>query len=290
MGMRYTIAALYRFTAIADAPACVARLRERFASLDICGSLLVAHEGINGTLAGNEAGIEAMLDVLKEETGLPHADVKFSHSESKPFRRLKVRLKKELITFKQPNADAANNAGAYVEARDWNALLADPDTLLIDTRNAYETIIGTFRGASLPPIHRFTEFAGYVRKNLAAAKKKKVAMFCTGGIRCEKASAFMRAEGFENVYHLKGGILRYLEDVPAEESRWQGACYVFDQRVAVAHGLSASGHTMCLACGYPLTMADKAHATYQEGVACRHCHVETAGIGPLNRKRIALNP
>lgn len=237
--MTYTIAALYRFTEIADPEALCIELRELFPPLGILGTLLVAGEGINGTLAGSPEGIEAMLDILNARCGLPRDEVKFSSSELPPFRRLKIRFKREIITFKQPQANPARQVGQYVEAADWNALLADPDVLLLDTRNTYETLFGTFKGAVVPEIEKFTEFADYVREAMQADKKKKIAMFCTGGIRCEKASAFMLAEGFPEVYHLKGGILKYLEVIPQAESRWQGECYVFDERVAVGPGLKS---------------------------------------------------
>lgn len=236
--MTYTIAALYRFVPVADVPAVCADLKARFAALDLCGSLLVASEGINGTLAGSEDAIKAMIALLDAQFDVLKGEVKLSSSPFKPFKRLKVRAKKEILTFNQQGADPTKQVGQYVSPAEWNALLADPDVLLLDTRNLYETEIGTFEGAVIPPIHKFTEFADYVRQHMTTAKAKKIAMFCTGGIRCEKASAFMLSEGFPDVYHLKGGILKYLEEVPAAHSKWQGGCYVFDERVAVGHGLA----------------------------------------------------
>jgi len=236
--MTYRIAALYRFTAIADAAAMRLDLQEKFRALDdLRGTLLVAPEGINGTLSGPDASIEAMLQILHTATGLPREDVKFSEAEAQPFHRLRVRLKREIITFNQEGANPTVQVGTYVRPENWNSLLNDPEVLLLDTRNTYETAYGTFKGAEVPPLTKFTEFADYVRTQLQEAKKKKVAMFCTGGIRCEKASAFMLSEGFDEVYHLQGGILKYLEEVPADESQWDGHCYVFDHRVAVGHGL-----------------------------------------------------
>lgn len=231
--MLYTIAALYRFTPMRDLHALRADLLRKFSELGLCGTLLLASEGVNGTLAGSEAAIDAMLGILNDVAGLPREEVKFARAAEKPFDRLKVRLKKEIITFRQPSADPNQRVGEYIVPQDWNRLLADPEILLLDTRNMYETEIGTFQGAEVPPIATFTQLADYVRQKLDPKKHKKVAMFCTGGIRCEKASAFMLAEGFAEVYHLKGGILKYLEEIPAEHSAWQGACYVFDHRVSV---------------------------------------------------------
>lgn len=236
--MTWKIAALYRFVSIAEPEALCRELREELPRHGIIGTLLVAPEGINGTLAApSDEGIEALLTILNQRCGLPREDVKFSCSETQPFGRLRVRLKREIITFKQPQADPNRIVGQYVEAKDWNTLMSDPEVLVLDTRNTYETVFGTFKGAVVPEIENFTEFAAYVREALAAEKKKKIAMFCTGGIRCEKASAFMLTEGFPEVYHLKGGILKYLEEIPQDQSKWQGECFVFDERVAVGHGL-----------------------------------------------------
>jgi UPF0176 protein len=203
-------------------------------------------------------------------------DVKFSEAPEKPFQRLKLRLKREIITFQQDKANPHQMPGTYVAPRDWNNLIADPEITLVDTRNVYETMIGAFKGAADPGIERFTDFAGYVRSNLDPAKNKKIAMYCTGGIRCEKAAAFMRAEGFEEVYHLKGGILKYLEEVPAEESLWRGECYVFDRRVAVGQNLTTGRYAMCFSCGYALAEADREHPHFEEGVSCAHCHTRTS--------------
>lgn len=271
--MIYTIAALYRFVSIPDKEALRPLLKETFQRLDICGTLLIADEGINGTLAaGSVEAIDGMLDILNRHTGLSRDEIKFSYAEEKPFQRLKVRLKKELITFKQPSADPTQLRGIYVEPKDWNRLISDPEVTVLDTRNVYETVIGTFDRAEDPQIENFTEFAEFVRTKLNPEKHKKVAMYCTGGIRCEKASAFMRAEGFGEVYHLKGGILKYLEEIPPEQSKWQGECYVFDRRVAVGHGLTTGRFTMCFCCGYPLSGDDRKHRHYEEGVSCAYCH------------------
>ncbi len=233
--MSYTIAALYRFVTIEDPAALCERMKADFRPLGLLGTLQVADEGINGTLSGSSQTIAAFIDLLVAEVGLVRADVKYSVADENPFDRLKVRVRREIITFKQLGVDPSTQAGTYVEPRDWNALIAQPDVLLIDTRNAYETEVGTFAGAVDPGLEHFSHFADYVRQKLDPARHKRVAMFCTGGIRCEKASAFMRLEGFGEVYHLRGGILKYLEEIPATDSRWQGQCFVFDARRAVGH-------------------------------------------------------
>lgn len=273
----YNVAAFYRFTPIADPAALRLRLRQAFAPLiSLCGTLLIAPEGVNGTLAGQGNAINDMLDILAQETGLPRSDVKFSTAPEKPFNKLKLRLKREIITFNQPQADPARLAGTYVPPEEWNRLIVDPEVTLLDTRNHYETALGIFTGAQDPKIEHFTDFAHYVRTQLDPAKHKKIAMYCTGGIRCEKASAFMRAEGFAEVYHLQGGILKYLEEIPASESRWQGDCYVFDKRVAVGHGLTTGRYDMCFCCGYPLSAEDKTHAHYEAGVSCAWCYNQSS--------------
>jgi UPF0176 protein len=273
--MIYDVAAFYRFIALGDLPRLRERLLAAFVPLGLCGSLLIATEGINGTLAGSTQAIARMLDILAAEMGLSRDDVKFSQATDKPFDRLKVRLKREIITFNKPEADPTQHVGSYVEARDWNDLIADPDVTVIDTRNRYETLIGSFDGAVDPVLGTFTDFADFVQDNLDPVRHKKIAMYCTGGIRCEKASSYMLAHGFEEVYHLKGGILKYLEEVPAAESKWHGDCYVFDRRTSVSHGLAEGGHVMCFACGFPLNDSDRADARYEEGVACPHCHDKT---------------
>jgi UPF0176 protein len=274
--MLYTIAAFYRFTPFADAPACHKAYKQAFAPLGLCGTLLIAPEGINGTLAGSAGAIESMLSLLYAQTGLTRQDVKFSSAPEKPFNRLKIRLKREIITFNQPTADPSRLPGTYVAPKDWNRLLDDLAVTVLDTRNLYETAIGKFANASDPQIENFTDFAAYVRSKLDPARNKKIAMYCTGGIRCEKASAFMRAEGFDEVYHLQGGILRYLEEVPESESRWEGDCYVFDKRMAVGHGLTTGTYSMCFCCGYPLSADDLTHPLYEAGVSCVYCHAQSS--------------
>jgi UPF0176 protein len=232
--VRYTIAALYRFFPLADPAAFAAEMHTLFDATELRGTLLIANEGINGTLAGSAEIIERVLTALVEKAGLDRAEVKFSYADEPPFKRLKFKIKQEIIAFRRATVDPSR-AGKYVEPEDWNALVAADDVLLLDTRNHYETDLGTFDGASLPAIDTFSDFVDYVREHLDANKHRKVAMFCTGGIRCEKASSFLLQEGFDEVYHLKGGILKYLEQVPEEASKWRGTCYVFDDRVAVGH-------------------------------------------------------
>ena len=230
----YTVAAYYRFFAVTDPSALREDLRAEFTGSDLLGTTLVAPEGINGTMAGSAATIDRLMDFLTERTGLDRAEVKFSTTDKAPFRRLKFKRKREIITFHAAAVDPAR-PGQYVVADEWNKLVADPEVLLLDTRNAYESAVGTFAGAVAPPLNTFSDFATYVREHLDAGEHRKVAMFCTGGIRCEKASAYLLQHGFPQVFHLKGGILKYLADVPAEQSRWQGECYVFDERVTVDH-------------------------------------------------------
>ena len=230
----YTVAAFYRFVALADPAGLREELCANFTAADLLGTTLIAPEGVNGTMAGTAETIDRFLNVLAERTGLSRAEVKFSTTEAEPFRRLKFKLKREIITFRNAPVDPTRS-GHYVEPQEWNNLLEDPEVLLIDTRNTYETEIGTFAGAVRPPLDTFSDFATYVRENLDPDKHRKVAMFCTGGIRCEKASAYMLQQGFPEVFHLRGGILKYLEEVPVESSQWQGACYIFDERVSVDH-------------------------------------------------------
>ncbi|MBR1221305.1 rhodanese-related sulfurtransferase [Bradyrhizobium sp. U87765 SZCCT0131] len=239
--MSYRVAALYQFLPLPDFGALREPLLALGESLQIRGTLLLAAEGLNGTVCGTPEAIEALIEALTRGPlfggRLDNLELKFSTAAQMPFGRLKVRLKKEIVTFGDASADPTRQVGTYVHAADWNALIAEPDVVLIDTRNAFEVAMGTFAGARDPRIARFSDFRDYVRTELDPGRHKKIAMFCTGGIRCEKASAYMLAQGFAEVYHLKGGILQYLEDVPANESRWQGGCFVFDERVALGHGL-----------------------------------------------------
>lgn len=235
----YTVAAFYRFFALTDPAALREDLRASFAATGLLGTTLLAPEGINGTMAASSETIDRLLHFLAERTGLDRSDVKFSTTAVPPFRRLKFKLKREIITFRNAALNTAQpgptQPGHYVDPQHWNDLLADPTVLVLDTRNTYETEIGTFQGAVAPPLATFSDFAAYVREHLDPSVHRKVAMFCTGGIRCEKASAYMLQQGFPEVYHLKGGILKYLEQVSPEASQWQGDCYIFDDRVSVDH-------------------------------------------------------
>ncbi len=277
MDYQYKVAALYKFIPIED----IYALREKiYAFTDanvpsICGTLLLAPEGINGTIAAYPDEMDIMVEFLNDALGIKKGEraceFKYSHASEKPFNRFKVRPKKELITLRKPEADPNKYVGEYVEPEDWNDLISDPDVLLIDTRNDYETKVGIFEGAIDPNMKIFTEFPDWVEDNLDPAKHKKVAMFCTGGIRCEKASAYMLAHGFENVYHLKGGILKYLEAIPADQSKWEGDCFVFDQRVSVGHGLKEGDWKVCHACREPLSADDVKRPEYEKGISCHHC-------------------
>lgn len=229
------------------------------------GSLLLAPEGINGTVAGLEEGIGRLLRFLEELPGFHGAEIKFSTAPSMPFRRMKVRLKKEIVTMGVASVDPVRHAGAYVTPDEWNRLIADPETVVVDTRNVYEVALGTFSGATDPETESFREFPSWVDGNSERFRGRKVAMFCTGGIRCEKASAYMRAAGVEEVFHLKGGILKYLEDVPEEKSLWRGECFVFDERVSVAHGLKGGRAKLCADCGRPLRPAEAAGPVAEKG-------------------------
>jgi UPF0176 protein len=230
----FVIASFYRFIALPDPAALREQLRNLFIPTDLCGTLLIAPEGINGTLAGSAQTVDRLLDFLVQHTGLTRDEVKFAEAPDRPFGRLKFHLRKEIIAFRKAAVDPTR-PGTYVEPRNWNALIADPEVLVLDTRNRYETELGAFAGAVDPGIDTFSDFVIYVREHLDPAKTPKVAMYCTGGIRCEKASAFMLQEGFAEVHHLKGGILKYLEEMPAQDSKWQGTCFVFDRRASVGH-------------------------------------------------------
>jgi UPF0176 protein len=267
----FKVAALYRFARLPRYAELKAPLAEFCCARGIRGTLILAHEGINGTVAGNEKAVGELIAHLNSWPELAGAQIKYSTAEKMPFYRMKVRLKREIVTMGVPDIDPLKVAGTYVETKDWNALIADKDTILIDTRNDYEVKIGTFQRAVDPHTKSFTEFPGWVAANRESLKGKKVAMFCTGGIRCEKASAFVKGLGVENVYHLKGGILKYLEDVPAEESRWEGECFVFDERVSVGHGLIEGKAELCRACRSPLTAEAKLSAQYEAGVSCPAC-------------------
>jgi len=266
------VAALYKFVSLEDFHQLREPLLDRCLAAGTRGTLLLAREGINGTIAGSREAIDEVLAYLRADPRLADLEHKESLDAAMPFYRMKVKLKREIVTMGVPDIDPNQRVGTYVRPRDWNRLVNDPDVLLIDTRNAYEYGIGTFRGAIDPCTTSFREFPEYVRTRLDPGKHRKVAMFCTGGIRCEKASAFMLQEGFEEVYHLQGGILKYLEEVPEEESTWQGECFVFDNRVAVNHRLEKGQYDQCYGCRHPITEQDKLSEKYQKGVCCPGCY------------------
>ncbi len=266
------ICALYKFVRLENYIGLRQPLLDFLSDRGIRGTLLLAAEGINGTVAGSREAIDALLERLKSDPRLADLDYKESYDETNPFYRTKVRLKKEIVTMGVEGIDPLHSVGTYVDPREWNELINDPETVLIDTRNDYEVGIGTFKNAVNPNTETFREFPEYVEKHLNPSKHKQVAMFCTGGIRCEKSTAYLKELGFENVYHLKGGILKYLEEVPAEESLWEGECFVFDNRVSVGHGLKKGEFDQCHACRMPITEADKQSEHYEVGVSCPHCH------------------
>ncbi|MEL6967523.1 MAG: rhodanese-related sulfurtransferase [Pseudomonadota bacterium] len=271
-GAAYLVAALYKFVALDDLAGRRAHLLDLCLKNRIAGTLLLAGEGINGTVAGPEPGVRALIAALRGQAEFHDLEVKESWAPKQPFLRMKVRIKKEIVTLGADGVDPVNNVGTYVDPQDWNALISRPDVLLIDTRNDYEVEIGTFKGAVDPKTKSFSALPDWVDAALDVPKDTPVAMFCTGGIRCEKSTALMRSKGFENVYHLKGGILKYLEDVSADDSLWEGECFVFDQRVSVTHGLDVGSHDLCHACRMPITEADKASAQYEQGVSCPKCY------------------
>ena len=270
------VAALYRFASFNQPELLQPQIAAWCAEHGLKGTILVATEGVNGTVAGSEAGIDAVVAHLRTLPGCAELDVKYSHANEMPFYRMKVRLKKEIVTLGVDGIDPKREVGTYVQPEDWNALISDPDTVLIDTRNDYEVAIGTFEGAVDPRTKSFSEFPEWFRahRDGLAAGKTKFAMFCTGGIRCEKSTAFLKAEGIDDVYHLEGGILRYLENIPEAESKWQGECFVFDERVSVKHGLELGEMELCHACRRPISQEDKASAHFIEGVACPACYAE----------------
>ena len=286
------VAALYRFASFDDCPRLRAGLAAVCAVQGVRGTLLLAPEGINGTIAGTTEGIAAVLAHIRALPGCADLSVKLSWAETMPFYRMKVRLKREIVTMGQPDIDPLKDVGCYVAAADWNALITDPDTILIDTRNAYEVRVGTFAGAVDPGTASFREFPDWFRAKrealLAGRTAPKIAMFCTGGIRCEKATAFLKAEGLEAVYHLDGGILKYLETIPEPASLWRGECFVFDQRVAVGHGLAPGTHALCHACRMPVTPEEQTSPLYEAGVSCPACHDrrdDTQRAGYAERQR-----
>lgn len=268
---KIVVAALYKFADLPDYREMHVAVLEFCQRHELYGTLLLAEEGINGTVAGARAEIDALMTFLKSDRRLSGLEHKESYTDEIPFVRMKVKLKKEIVTLGLPGINPNKTVGTYVAPEDWNALISDPDVLVLDTRNGYECEIGTFQGALDPQTSSFREFPEFVSKNFNPARHKKVAMFCTGGIRCEKASSYMLEQGFEQVYHLQGGILKYLEKVPPEESLWQGECFVFDQRVSVAHGLMAGKYGLCHGCRHPVSARDMKSGKYVEGISCPNC-------------------
>ncbi len=268
----YKVAAFYQFAAFADPAALKPALLSLCQRRGVMGTVLLAKEGLNGTIAGSDEAIAAVLDHIRSLPGCDGIEVKYSRASEMPFHRMKVRLKQEIVTMGQPDIDPVGSVGTYVAPLDWNALIDDPETLIIDTRNDYEVAIGTFDGAIDPQTESFRDFPQWFRDRAQEiGKAPKIAMFCTGGIRCEKATAFLKQEGVEEVYHLKGGILSYLEQVPEADSRWHGECFVFDERVSVKHGLDEGSYTLCRACRRPLDSQALAAPDYVEGVSCPAC-------------------
>ncbi|BAT54015.1 hypothetical protein NOS3756_29800 [Nostoc sp. NIES-3756] len=265
------VATFYKFVSLPDFTEKQDPLLAYCVAQGIKGTILLAKEGINGTIAGSRQSIDAVFSYLCSDPRLQDLEYKESTADTPPFERMKVRLKKEIVTLGLPEVDPNEQVGTYVTPQEWNELISDPEVIVIDTRNDYEVHIGTFKGAQNPQTNSFRDFPKYVRQNLDPSKHKKVAMFCTGGIRCEKASSFMLSHGFAEVYHLKGGILKYLEEVQPEESLWEGECFVFDERITVGHGLEPGNHELCFCCGHPLTDEDKASAKYEKGISCPWC-------------------
>ena len=272
------VAALYKFARMSDCETIRGELADLCLSEGVKGTLLLAREGINGTIAGSDRAIDRVVAFIRALPGLADLDVKYSAAETMPFHRMKVRMKREIVTMGEPQVDPLAGTGHYVPPQDWNALISEPGTIVIDTRNDYEVAVGTFAGAIDPGTASFRDFPAWFRAErerlLGSGEQPKVAMFCTGGIRCEKSTAFLKAEGIEEVYHLQGGILKYLETIPADQSLWQGECFVFDERVAVGHGLEPGTHALCRACRRPVSEAERASPLYVAGVSCPACHHE----------------
>ena len=271
----YTVAALYHFTRFDDPVALKDPLLALAKSQGVRGTLLLAREGINGTIAGPRAGIDAVLAHVRALPGCADLEWKESTAEEEPFARMKVRLKREIVTMGQPDVDPRARVGHYVDPADWNELILSPDVAVIDTRNDYEVAIGTFEGAIDPETKSFGEFPDWWEQNKDRFHNKRIAMFCTGGIRCEKSTNYLLGQGVEEVYHLKGGILKYLEEVPEDQSTWNGDCFVFDGRVSIGHGLKEGPHELCYACRRPILPDDKARPEYEHGVSCHQCVDET---------------
>lgn len=278
------VAALYQFVSLPDYEALREPLLNECQEKGIMGTLLLAAEGINGTVAGTREGIDSLLAYLKQDVRFAGIEHKESFYAEMPFYRMKVKLKREIVTMGVEGIDPNHIVGTYIEPKDWNDLISDPEVTVVDTRNYYEYAIGSFKGAQDPKTTTFREFPDYVKTHLDPEKNKKVAMFCTGGIRCEKSTAYLKEQGFDEVYHLKGGILKYLEEVPKEQSLWEGECFVFDNRVAVDHDLEKGRYDQCHGCRHPITEEDKQSEFYLAGIACPRCYDQQT---PEQRKRFS---
>jgi UPF0176 protein len=279
---QFLVAALYKFVTLPDCQAMQAPLQAYCDQQNVKGTLLLAEEGINGTIAGSAASVQAVLAYLRRDARLANLEHKESFAEKRPFYRMKVRVKREIVTLGIPDIDPNKMAGTYVKPENWNDLISDPTVVVVDTRNDYEVVIGTFKGAINPNLKSFSELPDWLSQQSALEKKPKVAMFCTGGIRCEKSTAYLRKQGFDQVYHLQGGILKYLETVPEKNSLWQGDCFVFDERVAVGHELRLSNYELCRACRHPLSPQDKQSPQFEPGVSCSRCHSQTSDAKKLS--------
>lgn len=272
----YFVAAFYRFTPLDDLESMQVSIRQCCEINDVRGIVLLAPEGINSTIAGSRDGVMAVLEFLQADPRLSELTWKESVATQQPFRKLRVRLKKEIVTMGVPGVDPADLVGTYVKPQDWNELINDPDVVVIDARNDYEVELGTFKDAINPDIESFGQLPQWLDEQLDPSRQPKVAMFCTGGIRCEKSTALLKRAGIKDVFHLEGGILRYLEQIPEGDSTWDGQCFVFDERVSVGHGLKEGAYELCRACRYPIGDEDKASELYQEGVSCPRCSAQTS--------------
>ncbi|RZM75030.1 oxygen-dependent tRNA uridine(34) hydroxylase TrhO [Leptolyngbya iicbica] len=272
--MTVVVATFYKFVSVEDCLGLQRSLQACCDDLSLQGTILLASEGINATVSGTEAAITQLLDELRSDVRFADLTAKFSTAKEHPFGRMKVKIKREIVTLGQPDANPTAQVGTYVAPAEWNRVISDPDVVLVDARNDYEVNIGTFKGAVNPHTESFRELPDYLTTHLDPQKHPKVAMFCTGGIRCEKATSYLLKQGFQEVYHLQGGILKYLEEVPEPESLWEGECFVFDERVAVRHGLQPGSHELCYACGNPVSEGDRAHPHYQPGISCPHCYAD----------------
>ncbi len=280
--MTRTVATFYQFVSLLDCEAKKAEIKALCQQLNLKGTVLLAEEGVNGTIAGFQADIEQFFGQLSSDHRFCNLAIKFSSVEFCPFERLKVKIKSEIVTFGQPQANPTEKVGIHVSPQEWNNLIQDPDLVVIDTRNNYEFAIGSFKGAKNPKTRTFREFPAYVQQNLDPQREKKIAMFCTGGIRCEKASSYLLNQGFEQVYQLEGGILKYLAEIDQQESLWEGECFVFDERVSVTEKTAVGHYKLCLGCGYPLSPQETQLPQYEEGICCHHCYAE---LTPQKRQR-----